>query len=68
MGGSAGTAAVQAVQVKGLEWVEADGEMVLQVAPLPGRLLLFLSGAVDHAHQPVGEGAPDLVAVTAWFS
>ena len=68
VGGSAGTAAVQAVQVKGLEWVEADGEMVLQVAPLPGRLLLFLSGAVDHAHQPVGEGAPDLVAVTAWFS
>ena len=43
MGGSTGTAAVQA-EVKGLEWVEADGEMVLQVAPLPGRLLLFLSG------------------------
>ena len=67
VGGSTGTAAVQA-EAKGLEWVEADGEMVLQVAPLPGRLLLFLSGAVDHAHQPVGEGAPDLVAVTAWFS
>ncbi len=53
--------------LKGVEWVEADGEMVLRVAPLPGRLLLFLSGAVDHSHQPLSEAAADLVSVTAWF-
>ena len=53
---------------QGLEWVESDGEMVLQVAPLPGRLILFLSGAVDHAHQPVGMGASDVASVTAWYS
>jgi hypothetical protein len=50
-----------------MEWVEVEGKMVLRVAPLPGRLLLFLSGAVDHSHQPVGEAAGDMVSVTAWY-
>ncbi len=48
----------------GLEWQEADGTMVLDIAPLAGRLILFLSGAVDHAIAPC---SADLVAATAWF-
>ncbi|GAX85087.1 hypothetical protein CEUSTIGMA_g12507.t1 [Chlamydomonas eustigma] len=55
------------VAVKGLEWVEVEGEMALRVSPLPGRLVVFLSGAVDHAHQPVSKNLPDLVTVTAWY-
>jgi hypothetical protein len=50
----------------GLEWQELEGEIVLDVAPLPGRLLLLLSGAVDHAVAPAGPGG-DLVAATAWY-
>jgi hypothetical protein len=49
----------------GLEWQECEGEIVLDVAPLGGRLILFLSGAVDHAIAPAGA---DLVTATAWFS
>lgn len=56
-----------ALQPRGLEWVEQDGEMVLEVAPLPGRLVLFLSGAVDHALQPIGPAADAAVSVTAWY-
>eukprot|EP00210_Caulerpa_lentillifera_P005450 g5212.t1 len=36
----------------GVEWVEVGGEMVLDVAPLGGRCVLFLSGAVDHSVMP----------------
>lgn len=48
----------------GLEWQEVEGTMVLDIAPLAGRLILFLSGAVDHAIAPC---AADMVAATAWF-
>mmetsp|Transcript_40493 Transcript_40493/g.89981 ORF Transcript_40493/g.89981 Transcript_40493/m.89981 type:complete len:520 (+) Transcript_40493:158-1717(+) len=77
-GGMASTSAAAGTSVRGgagagapperagLEWVDQDGEMVLQVSPLAGRLVLFLSGAVDHAHQPVSAGA-EAVAVTAWY-
>jgi hypothetical protein len=52
---------------QGLEWRDSeDGEMVLEIAPLPGRLVVFLAGAVDHALQSVGP-ASELVSVTAWF-
>lgn len=51
---------------QGLEWVERDGEMVLEVAPLPGRLVVLLSGAVEHAHHAVGPSS-ELASVTAWY-
>ena len=59
-GGSVEDAAVERL---GLEWVEVDGEMVLEVAPVAGRLVLMLSGAVNHAVQP---SYAERVAVTAW--
>eukprot|EP00798_Chlamydomonas_sp_ICE-L_P027457 gene27457-4761_t len=37
---------------RGQEWVDQDGAMVLDVAPIPGRIVLFLSGAVEHAVSP----------------
>ena len=40
-----------------------DGEAVLDVAPLAGRLVLMLSGAVDHAVLPSQQ---QRVALTAW--
>jgi hypothetical protein len=49
----------------GLEWVEAEGELVLDVAPLPGRMLVLLSGLVDHAVAPAAH--TDLTSLTAWF-
>ncbi|KAJ9527645.1 hypothetical protein QJQ45_025916 [Haematococcus lacustris] len=49
---------------QGLDWHEVEGEMVLDIAPLGGRLLLLLSGAVDHAVAPC---AADHVMVTAWY-
>ena len=47
-----------------VEWVEVGGEMVLDVAPLGGRCVLFLSGAVDHAVLPTHF---ERIAVTSWF-
>jgi hypothetical protein len=49
---------------QGLEWKDADGAMVLDIAPLAGRIILLLSGAVDHAVAPC---TMDLVNITAWF-
>ena len=40
-------------------------QTVLDIAPLAGRLVLFLSGAVDHAVLP---SYADRTALTAWFS
>ena len=39
-------------------------DAVVDVAPLAGRLVLFLSGAVEHAVLPT---KAERVAVTAWF-
>ncbi len=47
----------------GLDWVEVEGQMVLEAAPLAGRLVLFLSGAVDHAVMPCHA---EMVTVSAW--
>ncbi|KAL3146189.1 Egl nine 1 [Trebouxia sp. C0010 RCD-2024] len=48
---------------KGVHQRQVNGELVVDVAPVSGRLVVFLSGAVDHAvlpsHQP-------RVALTAW--
>ncbi|WIA29743.1 hypothetical protein OEZ86_012220 [Tetradesmus obliquus] len=54
---------------QGFEWVECEGgEMALDVAPLSGRVLLVLSGAVEHALLPSsGQGqAAEMVYVRAW--
>eukprot|EP01023_Acetabularia_acetabulum_P047006 TRINITY_DN4924_c0_g1_i2.p3 TRINITY_DN4924_c0_g1~~TRINITY_DN4924_c0_g1_i2.p3 ORF type:complete len:226 (-),score=58.63 TRINITY_DN4924_c0_g1_i2:757-1434(-) len=48
----------------GLEWSEVEGERVLDIAPVAGRMVLFMSGAVDHAVQQCQN---DRVALTAWF-
>jgi hypothetical protein len=47
-----------------MEWHDMDGETIVDVAPLAGRMLLFLSGAVEHAVAPA---RADLATVTAWF-
>jgi len=61
------------------EWTEADGgqlriylpnptstgENYVDVAPLGGRLVVFLSGAIDHEVLPVLRN--DRFAVTAWM-
>lgn len=50
----------------GLEWVEcAGGEIALDIAPLPGRVVVLLSGAVEHG---VGACTVDQVHATAWLS
>ena len=41
-----------------------DGQQTVVVAPRAGRLVLFLSGAVDHAVLPC---YAHRVALTAWF-
>ena len=40
-----------------------DGEVAVDIEPLAGRLVLMLSGAVDHAVLPSLE---ERVALTAW--
>ena len=47
------------------ERTEPGVEAVVDVAPLAGRLVLFLSGAVEHAVLPT-MGA-ERVAITAWM-
>jgi len=50
----------------GLEWVDCgEGEMALDIAPLAGRVVLFLSGAVEHA---IGPCNADLASATGWYS
>lgn len=50
---------------EGLE-CRSDGEtVVLDIAPLPGRAVVFMSGAVDHSVLPVHEGLR--AALTAWM-
>lgn len=56
---------------QGFEWVEAGEGMALDVAPVPGRIVVMLSGAVDHAllaPSALGPGASDLVYLRAWCS
>jgi len=43
---------------------EAQGGDTLEIEPLPGRMVIFLSGAVDHEVLPAF--APR-VAITSWF-
>jgi hypothetical protein len=42
---------------------EVNGERLLDIAPLSGRLVVFLSGAIDHAVLPSHKPR---VALTAW--
>ena len=46
-----------------VHWSMVDGEMVTDVEPAAGRLVLMLSGAVDHAVLP---SYASRVALTAW--
>ena len=46
-----------------VHWTMVDGEMVTDVEPTAGRLVLMLSGAVDHAVLP---SYASRVALTAW--
>lgn len=41
-----------------------DGKQVVEVAPIAGRVVIFLSGAVDHAVLP---SHAHRVALTAWM-
>lgn len=45
---------------------EGEGESYLDVAPLPGRAVVFLSGAVEHEVLPVTGPLPR-AALTTWF-
>ena len=47
----------------GTKFVYADGEPVVNIDPLPGRLIVFLSGAIDHAVLPSHQSR---VALTPW--
>ena len=47
----------------GIKQTEIGTEAVVDVAPLAGRLVLFLSGAVEHAVLP---NFSQRVALTAW--
>lgn len=51
------------VEKYGLEWLEVGGTMVLDIAPHGGRMVLMLSGAVEHGIQT---SATSLVSLTAW--
>ncbi|KAF8073219.1 Abcb9 [Scenedesmus sp. PABB004] len=47
------------VERQGFEWVECEGgEMALDIAPLAGRVVVLLSGAVEHALLPGGGAGP----------
>ncbi len=46
-----------------VHWTMVDGEMVTDVEPTAGKLVLMLSGAVDHAVLP---SYASRVALTAW--
>ncbi|KAK9820208.1 hypothetical protein WJX72_007516 [[Myrmecia] bisecta] len=46
-----------------VEYAEYGGQAVIDISPVAGRLVLFLSGAVDHAVLPNFSAR---VAVTAW--
>ena len=48
----------------GQQRTEPGVDAVVDVAPVAGRLVLFLSGAVEHAVLPT---KAERVAVTAWF-
>jgi hypothetical protein len=52
----------------GFEWVDAEEGMALDVAPLAGRAVLMLAGAVDHALVAPAGGAGDMVYVRAFCS
>ncbi|DBB06133.1 TPA: hypothetical protein ACH3X3_009687 [Trebouxia sp. C0006] len=47
----------------GIHLQEVNGESVLDIAPVSGRLVVFLSGAIDHAVLPSHNPR---VALTAW--
>jgi hypothetical protein len=50
------------VERYGFEWVETEGgEMALDCAPLAGRCVLLLSGAVEYALLPGQAAAADMV-------
>lgn len=56
-------------RAQGFEWLETDaGDMALDVAPIAGRAVLLLSGAVEHALLPPAAGASDVVFLRAWLS
>ena len=46
-----------------VQWTVLDGELVADIDPLAGRLVLMMSGAVDHAVLP---SFASRVALTAW--
>lgn len=50
-------------QQSGVRFGQAQGEQVVDIDPLPGRLVVFLSGAIDHAVLPSHQAR---VALTAW--
>ena len=47
----------------GIHLQEVNGESVLDIAPVSGRLIVFLSGVIDHAVLPSHNPR---VALTAW--
>lgn len=51
-------------EVRVHERTEVGLEPVMDVDPIAGRLVLFLSGAVEHAVLP---NFAERVAITAWF-
>ncbi len=52
----------------GFEWVDAEEGMALDVAPLAGRAVVMLAGAVDHALVAPAAGAGDMAYARAWCS
>ncbi len=56
-------------RAQGFEWLETDaGDMALDIAPVAGRAVLLLSGAVEHALLPPAPGGPDVMFLRAWLS
>lgn len=52
------------IERAGIEWLEADGEMVLDVAPLTGRVVLYVSGLLEHSQQSCSS---EMVKLTSWL-